>query len=79
MVERAEAEDTERVREPCRGETGVKLHQTEKPADIDVRGVVLLLFALMAGTCIADRNQQDESEEQQDQQQKKEEDEPDDF
>ena len=40
----------------------------EKPGEVDVRGVIRGLFALMTGTCIADRNQQDESEEKQEQQ-----------
>ena len=40
----------------------------EKPAELEVRGVIALLFALMAGTRIAERDQQDESEEKQEQQ-----------
>ena len=57
----------------------MELHHAEEPAHIDMRGVIALLFALMAGARIADRDQQDECEEKQEQQQKKEEDEPDDF
>ena len=57
----------------------MELYEVEKPAHIDMRFVILFLFALMTGARIADRDQQDESEKQQDQQQKKEEDEPDDF
>ena len=63
-VNRVEPEDTEIARETRRGEAGVELHEVEKPAHIDMRGVILFLFALMAGARIADRGQQDESEEQ---------------